>query len=81
MATKALTTEFTEDTEEGQNPGNSTKAPGPEYKEVAVNRLETMLPPDWPVGPQEVASNAAPVFDGDRLYLRGEKFLYCIGRK
>jgi hypothetical protein len=46
-----------------------------------VNRLETMLPPDWPVGPQEVASNAAPVFDGDRLYLRGEKFLYCIGRK
>jgi len=55
-------------------------APGPEYKEVAVNRLETMLPRDWPIGPQEVTSNAAPVFDGDRIYLRGEKFLYCIGK-
>jgi len=55
--------------------------PGPAYKQVAVNRIETLLRRDWPVPPQEILANAAPVFDGNRMYLRGEQYLYCIGEK
>jgi len=54
--------------------------PGPEYKPVAVNRIETVIQRQWPIPPQEILSNGAPVFDGDRMYLRGEKYLYCIGK-
>ncbi len=53
--------------------------PGPVYKPVAVNRIETTLPRVWPIPPQEVLANPPPVFDGKRMYLRGEQFLYCIG--
>jgi len=53
--------------------------PGREFRQVAVNRIETVIQRQWPVPPQEILSNGAPVFDGDRLYLRGEKYLYCIG--
>jgi len=56
-------------------------APGPEYKPVAVNRIETKLPRPWPMPPQELLANAAPVFDGKRMYLRGEQYLYCLGEK
>ncbi|HPD13958.1 MAG TPA: hypothetical protein PLE19_03370 [Planctomycetota bacterium] len=35
----------------------------------------------WPWAPQEIVANGPPVFDGSRLYIRGEKFLYCIGEK
>ena len=54
--------------------------PGPAYKRVAVNRIETVLQRGWPLPTQEILSNAAPVCDGDRLYLRGEQYLYCIGQ-
>ncbi len=40
-------------------------APGREYKEVAVNQLETF--------------RSCPVFAGKRMYIRGYKNLYCIG--
>ena len=53
--------------------------PGRTFKKVAMNRIETALPRDWPIPPQETLSNGPPVADGDRLYLRGEKYLYCIG--
>lgn len=55
-------------------------APGPEYEVVAVNRIQTVLDRDWPVPPQEILANGAPVFDGGCMYLRGEQHLYCIGR-
>jgi outer membrane protein assembly factor BamB len=56
-------------------------APGRQYRPIAVNRIETQLPRDWPIPPQEILSNAAPVFDGTRMYLRGEQYLYCIGER
>ena len=55
--------------------------PGPAYKQVAVNRIQTQLARDWPIPPQETLANGAPVFEGKRMYLRGEKYLYCIGEK
>ena len=55
--------------------------PGRQFKQVAVNRIETILPRDWPIPPQEILSNAAPAFDGKRIYLRGEKYLYCVGER
>ena len=54
---------------------------GPVFKPVAVNRVETAIQRDWPAPPQEILSNAAPVFDGRRMYLRGEQVLYCFGKK
>jgi outer membrane protein assembly factor BamB len=53
--------------------------PGPVFKQVAMNRIETMLPRDWPIPPQETIANGPPVADGDRLYIRGERYLYSIG--
>lgn len=55
--------------------------PGPVYKPVSVNRIETTLPRVWPMPPQEILANGAPVFDGKHMYLRGEQYLYCIGEK
>ena len=54
--------------------------PGPVFKQVAMNRIETMLPRDWPIPPQETIANGPPVADGKRIYIRGEQYLYCIGR-
>ena len=54
--------------------------PGRTFKKVAMNRIETALRRDWPIPPQETLSNGPPVADGDRLYIRGERFLYCIGK-
>ena len=54
---------------------------GPAYKPVAVNRIETVVQRDWPWNPQEILANGPPVFDGKRIYLRGEQYLYCIGEK
>ena len=55
--------------------------PGRTFKKVAMNRIETALRRDWPIPPQETLSNGPPVADGDRLYIRGEQYLYCIGRE
>ncbi len=40
---------------------------GPEFEVLATNQLDDVL-------------DASPVMIGDLMYLRGEKFLYCIGR-
>ncbi len=53
--------------------------PGPAYRPVAVNHIHTSIRRHWPIPPQEILSNGAPVFDGARMYLRGERYLYCIG--
>jgi len=55
--------------------------PGRELKVVAVNRIESLLPRENPIPPQEILANAAPVFDGPRIYFRGEQYLYCVGEK
>ena len=55
--------------------------PGRTFKEVARNRIETVLHRGWPVPTGEILTNASPVFDGRYLYLRGERYLYCIGEK
>ncbi len=53
--------------------------PGRRLKQIALNRIETIIQRDWPIPPQEILANGAPVFDGKSLYLRGEQYLYCIG--
>ena len=48
--------------------------PGPQYKEVGFNYIESI---DSEFVSQE-SFFASPVFDGDRIYLRGGANLYCI---
>lgn len=65
------------------NQGNSvTLEPGPECKIIARNRLATQLQRDWPITTQEFVGYSPPVpdADGKRMYLRGERYLYCIGQ-
>ena len=52
--------------------------PGRTYKQVARNRLENFSP-GWP--PHQEATMTDPVFEGERMYFRGEYTLYCIGPK
>jgi hypothetical protein len=33
----------------------------------------------WPIPAQETIGYSPPLPDGNRLYLRGERYLYCIG--
>lgn len=52
--------------------------PGPVPKVVARNRIETQLE-RWHTFPgQETLTYSPPICDGDRMYLRGERYLYCI---
>jgi hypothetical protein len=53
--------------------------PGRDFKVVARNQLGTQLERDWPIPAQETLAYAPPIADGNRLYLRGERYLYCIG--
>jgi outer membrane protein assembly factor BamB len=53
--------------------------PGRQYKQVARNRIATQIERFWPIPGQETIAYAPPVADGNRMYLRGERFLYCIG--
>lgn len=53
--------------------------PGPPAKLIASNRIATQIRRDIPLPPQEVLAYAPAIADGDRLYLRGERFLYCVG--
>jgi outer membrane protein assembly factor BamB len=55
--------------------------PGREFQIVARNRIETQLDRAWPIPAQETLAYAPPITDGDCLYLRGERYLYCIGAK
>jgi hypothetical protein len=55
--------------------------PGPTPKLVGRNEIQTQLDRAWPVPAQETLAYAPPIVDGNRLYVRGERFLYCIGEK
>ncbi|HVR85419.1 MAG TPA: PQQ-binding-like beta-propeller repeat protein, partial [Planctomycetota bacterium] len=52
--------------------------PGREYKQIAKNKIENLVSVGhWAERQERFVSN--PVFDGDRIYLRGEGNLYAIG--
>jgi outer membrane protein assembly factor BamB len=59
--------------------------PGREYKLVAKNNLDHVMESGW----EEKHWNdhyhevtlSTPVFEENRIYIRGEQFLYCIGDK
>ena len=55
--------------------------PGRAFRQRGKNRIATQLDRWWPIPAQETLSYAPPVLDGNRLYLRGERYLYCIGEK
>jgi hypothetical protein len=55
--------------------------PGGECKEVARNRIAMQVQRDWATTTQEYTTYAPPVADGNRMYIRGERHLYCIGSK
>jgi hypothetical protein len=54
--------------------------PGREFRQVAVNHIRSTARRLWPMRPQEEIGYSPPVFVGDRMYLRGEQYLYCMGR-
>jgi hypothetical protein len=53
--------------------------PGREYKEVARNRIDTVLDRELPLPSQETLTYSPPITDGKHIFLRGERYLYCIG--
>ena len=55
-------------------------APGRTFKEVARNRLDYCVERIFNYSPTEMFTTA-PVFEGERFYLRGEQNLYCIGEE
>lgn len=56
-------------------------AAGREFKVLGRNRIETRLERVWPLPAQETLAYAPPIADENCLYLRGERYLYCIGEK
>jgi hypothetical protein len=55
-------------------------APGRTYRELERNRIENVTNPrKW--YERVEGFPASPICDGDRIYLRGDEYLYCIGTK
>ena len=52
--------------------------PGRTYKQVAVNRIDTMMQHPYPISTME-RFDSTPTFDGKHMFIRGERNLYCIG--
>lgn len=55
--------------------------PGEKFKQVARNRIATQVERYWPLPAQETLTYSPPIADANRIYLRGEAYLYCIGQK
>jgi len=53
---------------------------GPEPKLVHRNVIATQIERKIPLPGQEILAYAPPIVDGGRIFLRGEKYLYCIGK-
>ena len=52
--------------------------PGRVYRQIAKNKIENVvLPGHWSERQERFVAN--PVFEGKRLYIRGEATLYAIG--
>ncbi len=56
-------------------------AAGREFSVLGRNRIEKRLDRVWPIPAQETLTYAPPIADANCLYLRGERYLYCIGAK
>jgi len=54
--------------------------PGRQFKQVARNRIATCVSRPWVLDPDEIFQSA-PIFEGGRMYLRGELYLYCVGKE
>jgi RNA polymerase sigma factor (sigma-70 family) len=56
--------------------------PGREYKQIAKNNIDYTVQEGWEpghyIGPHHEQTEASLVFDGNRIYIRGEQFLYCV---
>jgi len=64
------------------NQGNSVVLEtGKTGKVVAHNRLARQARRDWPITTLDFTGYSPPVPDGKRMFLRGERVLYCIGEK
>ncbi|MFB3894566.1 MAG: PQQ-binding-like beta-propeller repeat protein [Phycisphaerae bacterium] len=64
------------------NQGHSvTLEPGAECNEISRNDLATQIARDYAITTQEYIGYSPPVADGKRMYIRGEKYLYCIGER
>lgn len=55
--------------------------PGKQCKVAARSFIGTQIQRDWPETTQEYIGYSPPVADGTRIYIRGERHLYCIGEK
>ncbi|MCL2640521.1 MAG: PQQ-binding-like beta-propeller repeat protein, partial [Phycisphaerales bacterium] len=51
--------------------------PGRTYEQLAKNKIESVLERRWGIKPERFV--AAPTFVGKNMFLRGERYLYCIG--
>jgi outer membrane protein assembly factor BamB len=54
--------------------------PGPTFRVAARNMIHTQLERQLPLPAQETLCYAPPIADGQRLYFRGERYLYCVGK-
>ncbi len=64
----------------GNNGGALVLEPGRAYKQVAKNKIESLVSVGhW--GERQERFVANPVFDGSRIYLRGEGHLYALDAK
>lgn len=56
--------------------------PGPQFKELGRNLIENIHLSGHGGNPGKQESfYTSPVFEGTHMYLRGEEYLYCIGRE
>lgn len=53
--------------------------PGREFKQVGKNHIATQMNRYWPMPAQETIGYSPPVPDGECIYIRGERYLYCVG--
>src|SRR4029079_16409805 len=61
----------------GNNGAGIVMEPGRTYKQIAKNKIENVVSiGHWGERQKRVVAN--PVFDGNRLYIRGEGHLYAI---
>jgi outer membrane protein assembly factor BamB len=59
--------------------------PGPQYKEVGLNRLDVLEKKGKSKDGKETAINdqtiSNPVFDGKQMFIRAQRYLYCVGAR
>ena len=48
--------------------------PGRVFKQVRKNHIATQMDRYWPVPAQETVGYSPPVPDGERMYIRGERY-------